>query len=281
MKVVFPLLIILGLNGCAKTRSAPAASGETAGQTGKVYFQGSGPDREVRRFQKILEIALDDKHLQLVDSTKDADAVVKATIKIQEKTTYLHIPRFLATVVSNDHKRYELQECNSMSTSEEIYSHKVDYVPFDLPPDWIQAHPHFAVYIDESKFKGHDELIAAFRKRLTEKGYRIANDASGSDGALSSIMMQRLDVPMSVLSRQIQFEVFDKDGKRYYYTSGGGSTDTFYLGVAPPFKLETLPCRQEIKGFRTMDMADGSWREARGIAQTIRERIGKTIVHSN
>lgn len=281
MRVSFALLFVIALGGCSGFRTAPPTSGASAAQMGRVYFQGTGSDHEVRRFHKILEIALDDNHLQRVDSSKDADAVVKATINIEEKTTFLHVPRVLATVTSNDNKRYQFQQCNGMSTRSGSYSHTADYVTFEVPQDWAQAHPHFAVYIDESKFKGHGDLIASFKKNLNEKGYKIANDPSASDGALTSIMMQMMDVPMSVLRRDIQYEVFDKNGMLYYYTSGRGATDTSYLGLTPPFKVETLPCSNQIKTYKAVDMEDGSWQEARGIAKTISERIGKTIVHSN
>jgi hypothetical protein len=281
MKAAFALLIVVGFAGCSKARTAPPSSGASAGQMGKVYFQGTGSEQETRRFQKILEIALDDNDLQRVDSSKDADAVVKATITRRETTTHIRVPRLLVTLVSRDNKKYELEECHGMSTADDIYSNKAEYVaPFELPQDWTAAHPHFAIYIDESKFNGYEELIASFKQRLMDKGYKVASEASASDGELSTIRMQRLEVPMRVMNREVEFVVFDKDGRRYYSNAAGEATDITYLGVEPPLKLETLPCREQVKSFKTFDI-DGSSRDAHGIARTISENIGKTVVHSN
>ena len=272
------LIVSVFLTGCTTTQQAAPAEPE---KNAKVYYQGKGSERDVRRFRMFLDIALDDRGMAFADSTASADAVVKVQFRQEEGTKTLQAPVVWTTLVSRNGEEYVLRSCNGVSTSTSIYSQPVKYVDaIELPASWKLEHSPFAVYVDDNAFPGFEELLKAVKDRLAQHGYRVVKTRPESDGELKSIKIQKLAIPMRVLYSNRDYEVFDKDSKRFSYTSGKGFDDMTYLGVQPPIKQENLPCRQTLVGFGNNDSQDGFLFDANRIAKAIQEHFSKEA-HSN
>jgi hypothetical protein len=269
----------LCLIGCAgNPQAASPSNDQTKNQTVKVYFQGEGPGREVRRFQKFLEIALDDHGMVRVDSAAKADAVVKLQFNDKEEIAFLHAPVLWMTLSARNGEQYILKSCNTVSTSADVYAEPVKYVDIiKLPAKWERAYPRFAVYIDESSFKGSEEVVKRFKDRLAEQSYRFVKTNSEADAELKSIKVQKLAIPMNTISHSRHYEISYRDSD-HVFSSGNGS-DITYVGVEKSVKTENLPCWSTAETFGNNN--DRFWADADMIAKRIQEQISKKAAHSN
>ena len=129
------------LIGCVGNPQATSPSNDqTKNQTVKVYFQGEGPGREVIRFQKFLEIALDEVGMTRTDSTQDADITVSMDITHENTTEHLYAPVVWIAITSNAHQEYVLKSCNTVSTGTSVFDEPIKSVePIRLPSAWEKA----------------------------------------------------------------------------------------------------------------------------------------------
>ncbi len=236
----------------------------------KVYLDIKGQERLAKRFAKFLEIALDDYNLQRIDSSRGADFTIRAEIKDQDGTKDLYAPLVHFILSSHNDKDRMVNLCSTVSTSESVYKDKLTFLPVTLPPEVVSKNPHLSVYIDQPSAKAA-ELIPLLKKGLQDGNFKIALSPAEADAQIKDLQLQRLSVPMRVTNRSITFDVLDKDS-RFYYTSGSGYSDTFY--IEPTIKVEGLPCADTFLHFQ--DSTDNtSWRDAARIAKSIRERVDK------
>jgi hypothetical protein len=275
------LCVLVGLTviACAVVpRAASSGLQSLQGQAAKVFFHGKGPDREVRRFQKFLEIALDDLDMTRTDSARDADMTVNVDITREEKTEHLYAPVVWITVASADHQEYSLQSCNVVSDSTSIFDEPIKSLEaIKLPDEWKKRGRHFAIYMNDAEIQGFKELVPLLRRKLMDENYQITQARGEADAELKSIKLQKLAVPMRAVTLHRSYEVLDRQSNRFFYTVGSGSSDVTYKGVEPGIKLENLPCGRTIEHF-AVDY-DGAWRDARDIAKNIRKHID--AAHSN
>jgi hypothetical protein len=245
-----------------------------------VYFHGEGSDRDVRRFQKFLEIALDDNDMVLTDSSGKADTTVKVRIKRADGSGYLYTQLFWITLGARDGQQFVSKWCGAVGTSDSIFKEPITFVPMEFPVNWTKKYPHFAVYLDDTDLKGFEGLFPFLKKELADKNYRLVKSRAEADGELKRIQIQKLAIPMVTRNLDIDYEVLDKDFNRVSYTSGKRQTRVVYAGVQPAIKLENIPCRQTIETF-SVGAEDGFWNEAHIIADEIQEHIRKIETHSN
>jgi len=261
--------------------SSPQAAAPKAGSSHpavRVFYRGKGADRDVRRFQKFLEIALEDYDITLSDSARDADATANVELSRGEKTEYLYTPLVWMEFTSQAGGNYMAKSCSSVSTSDSVFKEPINVISrITFPQDW-KKHERLAVYIDESAVKALTPLLPALTEGLSSGGHHITNVRAGADVVLQHIRVQNLAVPMRTKVLSITFEVLDRGGARFFYTSGKGATELTYLGADPGIKLENIPCSPTFTTFWNDN--DGTWREARSIAKAIREHFDKAT-HSN
>ena len=271
-------LICITLLGCtSKPQAAPPAVESGKRQAAKVYFHGEGTDRDVKRFPKFLDIALDDYGMTRTDSSKDADATVKMRFSQEDKTQNVYSPVVWITMASRDHQQYIFKSCNSVSTGTSIFDEPIKYiVPFKLPADWKPHNGRMAVYVNGAEVKGLQDLVPNVKQRLADDGYRIAQERGDADAELQSIKLQKLAVPMHIVVANRGFELLDRNSEKFDSSDEYG--DHTYVGVEPGINLENLPCRQSLETFG--NRPDGSWDTAHTIAQKIREHLDQTL-HSN
>jgi hypothetical protein len=142
MKAGFRCLMSLLAMVCASYSQANP-SGMQPSKGAKIYFHGKGPDREVRRFQKFLDIALDDFDMVRTDSARDAAASIDMEITREEKTEHLYAPVLWITIASNDHQEYTLKSCNSVSDRNTIFNEPIESIEKPtLPVDWKKRGSH-------------------------------------------------------------------------------------------------------------------------------------------
>ena len=265
--------------GCATNpHTAPSASELGKSQGVKIYFQGEGSDREVKRFQKFLDIALDDYGMARVDSAANADEIVKLQFKTQKGTAHLYTPLVWITLASRNDEEYLFKSCNNVSTDTTVFTEPIKYLdPVKIPANWKKTHPHFAVYIDESGFKSFEELVKLLEKKLVEKNYTVVRNRAEADAVLKSIKIQKLAIPMQTIDHTRSFRIVDqRSGSEYMSGNGGEMT---YIGAEKSVKVENLPCGPMIQDFGH-HTSDRSWDDASRIADTIQEHVGKAA-HSN
>jgi hypothetical protein len=271
-------LMGLVLIACATVRHAASVQSAKS-QGAKVYFRGKGPDRDVRRFQKFLEIALDDVGLTRTDSARDADITVEMDITREDKTEHLYAPVVWIAITSNDHQEYVLKSCNMVSTSNSVFDEPIKSIePIRLPSAWKKQNSHLAVFLNEPEAKGMKYLLPAVKQSLTEGGYQITQTRANAEAELHDIKLQKLAIPMKAVTVHHSYEIFDRQSSRFSYARGTGSDDVTYMGVEPGIKLENLPCAGTVEHF-AMD-SEGAWRDARTIAKNISIHLDKAT-HSN
>jgi hypothetical protein len=269
------------LIGCAGNRQAAPPDSQLAKvQRTSVYFHGEGSDRDVRRFQKFLEIALEDYDMVLTDASRNADATVKVGIKREDGSGYLYTQLLWITLVSHDGQQFVSKSCGTVSTSNSIFKEPITYVPIEFPVNWEKEHPHFAIYMNDTDLKRFEGLLPGLKKALADKNYRLVKSRAEADGELKKLQIQKLAIPMVTRNLDIDYEVLDKDFNRVSYTSGKGLTSVVYAGAQPAIKLESIPCRLTIETF-SVGASDGFWDKAHRIAGEIQEHIRKTETHSN
>ncbi len=272
-------LVGLMLMGCASHPQASPPAQSAKSTTAKVYFHGEGPDKDVRRFQKFLEIALDDFDMVRTDSSSNADATIKMRFSKEDKAEHLYVPVVWITMTSRDHQQYIFKSCTSVSTGASIFDKPVEsIVPFKLPADWKPHDGRLAVYVKDAEVKGLQELVPTVKQQLAEDGYRIEHAHGNADAELQSIKLQKLAIPMHAVISHRDFELLDRNLEQYYSESGEGFGDLTYTGVEPGINLENLPCRQTLENFG--NNYEGPWATARDIAKRIREHLDKAA-HSN
>jgi hypothetical protein len=278
MKAGLWCLIAFFLMGCAA--NPHAAGGETPGkQIAKIYFEGEGPERDVKRFQKFLQIAFDDFGLAPTDSARDADATIKMRFSHEDDTEYLYSPVVWMTFISLDHQQYVEKSCNTVSTQTSVFDEPIKYLSkVTIPAKWKKRNPRFTIYINDQEVKGHKELLPTVNQSLTQDGYQIARQPANADAELQSIKLERQAVPMRTSVFYRHYEVFDRQSKLFYSTSGKGASNITHLDPEPGIKTENLPCGSTVKNFGADN--DGSWGDARDIAKAIREHLDKAT-HSN
>ena len=273
---------LVGLMVIASTTIPQAASSglqSPKGQGAKVFFRGKGPDRDVRRFQKFLEIALDDLDMTRTDSARDADITVSMDITREEKTEHLYAPVVWIAIMSNDHQEYVLKSCNEVSTSNSVFDEPIKSVePIKLPAAWKKHKSRLTVFVTEQEAKGMKGLLQTVKQSLIENGYQITQARSDADAELHDIKLQKLAIPMKAVTVRRSYEIFDRQSSRFSYTAGTGSGDVTYMGVEPGIKLENLPCARTVEHF-AVD-SEGAWRDARTIAKNIKTHLDKAT-HSN
>jgi hypothetical protein len=244
-------------------------------QGAKVYFRGKGPDHEVRRFQKFLEIALDDVGMTRTDSARDADITVEMDITREDKTEHLYAPVVWIAITSNDHQEYVLKSCNVVSTSNSIFGEPIKSIePIRLPTAWKKRNSHIAVFLDEPEAKETKDLLSAVKQSLAENGYQIAQNRANADAELHDIRLQKLAIPMKAVTVRRSYEIFDRQSSRSSYARGTGSGDVTYMGVEPGIKLENLPCAGTVEHFGVD--SDGAWRDASTMVKIIKTHLDKT-----
>jgi len=277
MKAGFGCLMSLLAMVCASHAQANP-SGMQPSKGAKIYFRGKGPDREIRRFQKFLDIALDDFDMVRTDSARDAAASIDMDITREEKTEHLYAPVLWITIASNDHQEYTLKSCNSVSDRNTIFNEPIASIGKPtLPVDWKKRGSHFAIYVKDTEIKGMPGLAPALIASFKEGGYEIAQERARADAELQSVKMQKLAIPMRSIIVSRSYELSDRQSNRPFMT-GRTSGDVTYMGVDPAVKLENLPCRMTVENFGQEN--DGAWRSARSIAKDIRKHLDKAA-HSN
>jgi hypothetical protein len=277
MKAGFRCLMSLLAMVCASYSQANP-SGMQPSKGAKIYFHGKGPDREVRRFQKFLDIALDDFDMVRTDSARDAAASIDMEITREEKTEHLYAPVLWITIASNDHQEYTLKSCNSVSDRNTIFNEPIESIEKPtLPVDWKKRGSHLAIYVKDPEIKGMPELVPSLIASFKEGGYEIAKERARADAELQSVKMQKLAIPMRSIVVSRSYEVSDRQSNRPLFT-GKTSGDVTYMSVDPAVKLENLPCRMTVETFGQEN--DGAWQSARSIAKDIRKHLDKAA-HSN
>jgi hypothetical protein len=260
-------------------QAAPSRLQSSKSQGARVFLRGKGPDREVRRFQKFLEIALDDFDMTRTDSVRDADMTVNVDITREEKTEHLYAPVVWIAFMSNDHQEYVLKSCNVVSTSNSVFDEPIKSIEqIRLPAAWKKRKSHLAVFVTEPEAKGMKDLLPTVQHSLTENGYQITQVRSDADAELQSIKLQKLAIPMKAVTVRRSYEIFDRQSSRFSYTTGTGSADVTYIGVEPGIKLENLPCAVTVEHFAVA--SEGAWQDARTIAKSIKTHLDKAT-HSN
>jgi len=277
MKAGFRCLMSLLAMVCA-SHSQANPSGMQTSKGAKIYFHGKGPDREVRRFQKFLDIALDDFDMVRTDSARDAAASIDMEITREEKTEHLYAPVLWITIASNDHQEYTLKSCNSVSNRNSIFTEPIQSIDKPaLPVDWKKRGSHLAIYVKDPEIKGMPELTPSLIASFKEGGYEIAQERARADAELQSVKMQKLAIPMRSIVVSRSYEISDRQSNRPFMT-GRTSGDVTYVSVDPAVKLENLPCRMTVETFGQEN--DGAWQSARNIAKDIRKHLDKAT-HSN
>jgi len=271
-------LISLTVIACAIVAQAVSFGLQSSqSQRASVFFRGKGPDRDVRRFQKFLEIALDDFNMSRTESARDADITVNMDITREQKTEHLYAPVVWITITSVNHEEYVLKSCNVVSTNNSIFNEPIKLLMVSLPGAWKKHNSRLAVYVDDLQVKGSRELLPTVKQGLIENGYQIAQARASADAELQSIKLQKLAIPMQTIIVHRSYEVFDRQSNRFSYSTGT-SSDMTYIGVEPGIKLENLPCVGTVEHF-AVD-SEGAWRDARNIAKNIRTHLDKAA-HSN
>lgn len=277
MKAGFWCLISLMAMGYA-SHSQAVPSGTQLSKGAKIYFHGKGPEREVRRFRKFLDIALDDFDMTRTDSARDAATSIDMEITQEEKTEYLYAPVLWIAIASNDRQEYILKSCNSVSTSNSIFTDPIQSIQrATLPEGWKKRGSHFAIYVNDAEIKGMRELAPVLKRSLKEDGYEIAQERARADAELQSVKMQKLAIPMRSIVVSRSYEISDRQSNRPYST-GRGSGEVTYVSVDSGVKLENLPCRINVETIGQDN--DGAWRIARSIAKDIRKHLDNAA-HSN
>jgi hypothetical protein len=262
---------------CA-SHSQANPSGMQPSKGAKIYFHGKGPDREVRRFQKFLDIALDDFDMVRTDSARDAAASIDMEITREEKTEHLYAPVLWITIASNDRQEYTLKSCNSVSNNSNIFTEPIQSIDkATLPEDWKKRDRHLAIYVKDVDLKGMPELAPLLIGRFKESGYAISQERARADAELQSVKMQKMAIPMRSIVVSRSYEISDRQSNRPF-TTGRTSGDVTYVSVDPAVKLENLPCRMTVETFGQEN--DGAWQSARSIAKDIRKHLDKAA-HSN
>jgi hypothetical protein len=262
--------------GCASHSPAAPPKTETSKEKTaiKVYYQGQGPDHDVRRFRKFLEIALEDSDLVATDSSRDADAIVKMRFSHEQRTENLYAPVVWITLATPDRQVYTAKSCNSLSTSSSIFNERIESLStVKLPANWKKHGSAFAIYISDSEMQGTGELLMLVKRRLAEDGYRITGMRGDADATLQSIKVQKLGIPMRVDAYYADEEVLDRNSNRIMYSFGRehhdkGTGHITYLGVEQGIKPENLPCNTT---FSDQIGGDPDWRSASSMAQQIRK----------
>lgn len=262
------------LIGCARNPQAAAPDPQlTKRQTIKVYFKLEGADRDVTRFQRFVDIALDDQGMTREVSAAKADAIVYVQLKEkEEQQSVVYVPVSFITFAAPKHEEYTLRSCNSVSNRKE--AEPFTYVDaIKLPADWKKAFPKLTVYIDESKVKGSEELIKALKARLAEAHYAVARSKSGADAEVTSVKVQTLSVPMRTMDRARHYEIRERPSDKPYSTMNG--TDTTWLGPNTSINLNNFPCGQAIATFGETGFVDSFWSDANSITKAIQKHITK------
>ena len=272
LQVVFSLVLM----ACAAAPQTPSPGASSGSSLAKIFFKASGPERDVKRFQKFLDLAFDDLGMTLVDSVRDADATINMEIEREDKTVYLYAPVVWLTFVSAGNERFIASSCNTVSDNQSVFEEPIDsFSTIKLPSVWKKRGAHFVIYFNEPDIKGTKMPIPALKQGLAEDGYQITDAPAGADARLANIRLQRLSIPMQGTVVKRRYEVFNRQSKLMF--SGSGSGEVTYKGVDPGIKLEVLPCNDTVKTFGRD--SDGTWREASRIARSVRENLDK--VHSN
>ena len=277
MKAILCWLIGLTVIACATVPLAVSGVLQSQSQGAKVFFRAKGPDRDVRRFQKFLEIALEDFNMSRTESARDADITVNMDITREQKTEHLYAPVVWIAITSVDHQEYVVKSCNVVSTSNSVFNEPIKLTTVSLPGEWKKHSSRLAVYVDDQQVKGSTELLPMVKQGLIENGYQIAQGRATADAELQSIKLQKLAIPMQTVIVHRSYEVFDRQSNRFSY-SKGTSSDMTYIGVDPGIKLENLPCAGTVEHF-AVD-SEGAWRDARNIVKNIQTHLDKAA-HSN
>jgi hypothetical protein len=269
------------LIGCTDNPHAALPDSQQAKvQRPKVYFHGEGSDRDIRRFQKFLAIALEDYDMVLTDASRDADATVKVGIKRKDDSGYLYTRLLWITFGSHDGQQFVSKSCGAVSTSDSVFKEPITYVPVEFPVNWTKDHPYYAVYVNDTDLKGFEDLLPYLKQELAYKNYRLVKSRAEADGELKRLQIQKLAIPMVTRNLYIDYEVLDKNFNRVSFTSGKGPTSVVYAGAQPAIKLGNIPCQRMIETF-SADASDGFWDKAHRIVGEIQEHIRKTETHSN
>jgi len=272
LQVVFGLALM----ACAAAPQTPSSGTASGSSSAKVLFKGKGPEREVKRFQKFLDLAFDDFGLTFADSARDADATINMEIEREDKTVYIYSPVVWLTFVSSGNEEFVASSCNAVSDNKSVFEEPIDsFSTIKLPAGWKKRGAHLVIYFNESDIKGAKMPIPALKRSLAEDGYQITEVPANADARLKTIRLQRLSIPMQATVVKRSYEVFNRQSKLMF--SGRGSGDITYKGVDPGIKLEVLPCNDTVKTFGRD--SDEPWLYARRIARSVRENLDKA--HSN
>lgn len=271
LQVMFGLVLVA--SAAAPTPSSGTSSGSASA---KIFFKGRGPEREVRRFQKFLDLAFDDLGLVLADSARDADATIDMEIEREEKTVYLYTPVVWLTFVSAEKEEFIASSCNTVSDNKSVFEEPIDsFSTVKLPAAWKRRGAHFVIYVNELQMKEMKLALPVLKRSLAEDGYQITEAPTSADARLTNIRLQKLSIPMQAAVVKRTYEVFNRQSKLMF--SGSGSGEVTYKGVDPGIKLEVLPCNETVKTFGRD--SDETWRYAHIIAKNVRENLDKA--HSN
>jgi hypothetical protein len=269
-KFLWVIISVFVVGFATKPQAAPPEQAKSA----KVYYDGTGSERDVKRFEKFLETALGGYGLVRADSAANADVVVKAQFEEKEEIALLYSPVLWTTFTSNQGKDYTVKSCDSISDSESIFKDPVKSMnELKLPAPWEKASPKSAIYIGKPALKDSGELIRVLREALAKQHYRVVNIRAEADGELKSISVQKFIAPVHVMAHSLVYEVVDKDSKKFLYGNSGSRT---YLGLDKSINVGNMPCGSLFEMF-------GKWSggkdpyddDAKDIAKTIHEHISK------
>lgn len=273
-------MIAACLIGCAgNPQAAPPDPPPATGQAIKVYFKVEGSDHDVKRFQRFVDIALDDYGMLRESSAANANAIVKVQLKEpEEKERDVYAPVSFVTFTSSPHEGFTVRSCNS------VYGQKttepMTYVDvIHLPSTWTKEFPHLSIYMDESRFNISEGLVKNLKERLAEAHYRVAKSKAEADAEVTNIKVQILTIPMRAMIRSRHYEIVDRESDQVYSTMNG--TDDFWLGPNTSINLKNFPCGQTIATFGQTTSTDPFWSDASSIAKTIQEHSNKKAAHSN
>jgi hypothetical protein len=271
------IMICVFLTGCATKPQAPATK---PGQRAKVYYQGIGPEHDVKRFGKFLDIALDDYGLVQATSAAEADYVVKVELKTEESTRSLYSPVLWITFKSNKGEEYIDKACNTISTAEDIFTKPAEDwgAAVKFPAGWEKANEKLAVYMDEPLLKDSAPLVNAVKKALLSESYRIVQSRAEADVELKSVSLQKLIVPEKVI---VYSQNYDVSGKNSGSFSSGKGGLPIYIGLEDSVNIKNVPCGPSFASFGSVDKSAPYWSDARQIAKDISERETKEVKHSN
>ena len=280
MKARFWCSIGVLLTGCTFNPHAAPSAGETQGkQIAKVYFHGEGPERDVKRFQKFLTIALDDFGMAPTDSSRDADATIKMRFSNEDDTEHLYSPVVWMTFTSLDHQEYVAKSCNTVSNAYSVFDEPIKSLSkVTLPAGWKKRNPRLAIYINDQEVKGPKELLPTVNRSLAEDGYQITQKRADADAELQSIKLQKQAVPMRTSVFYRSYDVFDRQSHLIVGTLGKGNRSITHIGVEPGIKTDNLACASQVQNFGIDN--DSSWGDAHDIAKAIRQHLDKAT-HSN